>query len=252
MPGALAPWSGLVLAAILGLVLGSFLAGLSWRWPRGQSALVGRSACASCGATLGPLELVPVFSFIVLRGRCRQCGAAVPARHLAIELASAVVVVGALLAGSAVAGAVLGLGLLLLLVLDVEHFWLPDAVVLPLAGLGLWLGLGDLADRAIGVGLGFAGLWLVAALYRWRAGRDGLGGGDPKLLAAIGAWLGWAALPLVLLGASMLGLALILVDRLRGRAVARDTMLPLGALMAGVAWLLWLLMTAGGLARLLP
>jgi leader peptidase (prepilin peptidase)/N-methyltransferase len=241
-----------ILAAVLGLVLGSYLAGLSWRWPRGQSALGGRSRCASCEAVLGPLELVPALSFLILRGRCRHCGAAIPVRHLAIELAAAVVVVGALLAGSAVAGSVLGLGLLLLLVLDAEHFWLPDVVVLPLAGLGLWLGHGDVADRVIGAGLGFAGLWLVAAIYKWRAGRDGLGGGDPKLLAAIGAWLGWAALPLVLLGASVLGLLLVLVDRLRGRAVARDTMLPLGALMAGVAWPLWLLLTAGGLASLLP
>jgi leader peptidase (prepilin peptidase)/N-methyltransferase len=241
-----------LLAGVLGLVLGSFLAGLSWRWPRGESALGGRSRCASCAAAIGLLELVPVLSFIVLRGRCRRCGAAIPGRHLAIELAAAAVVVGALWAGDAVAGSLLGLGLLLLLVLDVEHFWLPDVVVLPLLGLGLWLGLGDFSDRAIGAGLGFAGLWLVAAIYKWRAGRDGLGGGDPKLLAAIGAWLGWAALPLVLLGASVLGLALVLVDRLRGRAVARDTMLPLGALMAGVAWPLWVLLTAGGLARLLP
>jgi len=248
MPGALA----FGLAGVFGLVIGSFLAGLSWRWPRGESALGGRSRCASCGATLGPLELVPVVSFVLLRGRCRHCGAAVPGRHLAIELAAAVVVVGALWAGDVVAGSVLGLGLLLLLVLDVEHFWLPDMVVLPLLGLGLWLGLGDLTDRAIGAALGFAGLWLVARLYRWRAGREGLGGGDPKLLAAIGAWLGWAALPLVLLGASVLGLALVLVDRLRGRDVARDTMLPLGALMAGVAWPMWLLLAGGGLARLLP
>lgn len=243
------------LAAILGLVLGSFLAGLSWRWPRGLSALGGRSQCAACRAQLGVADLVPVLSFLLLRGRCRHCGAAIPPRHLAIEVASAVVVAASVYAvpgWAGGAGAVFGLLLLLLLVLDVEHFWLPDAVILPLAALGLAFGLGEFAGRAIGAGAGFAVLWSIAAVYRRFAGREGLGAGDPKLFAAIGAWLGWAALPFVLLGASVVGLALVMLDRLRGRSVARDTMLPLGALMAGVAWPLWLLMAAGGLDRLLP
>lgn len=245
----------LALAAILGLVLGSFLAGLSWRWPRGESAFSGRSHCASCSATLGARDLVPVLSHLVLRGRCRHCSAIIPARHLAIEVTSAVIVsasVAAVPGLAGVAGALFGLALLLLLVLDVEHFWLPDVIVLPLLGLGLWLGPGSIASRAIGAAAGFAALWLVAALYQRWAGREGMGAGDPKLFAAIGAWLGWAALPLVLLGASLVGLLLVLLDRLRGKRVAGDTMLPLGALMAGVAWPLWLLLVAGGLDKMLP
>jgi leader peptidase (prepilin peptidase)/N-methyltransferase len=106
--------------------------------------------------------------------------------------------------------------------------------------------------RATGALAGFAVLWLIAAGYRRFAGRDGMGAGDPKLLGAIGAWLGWAALPLVVLGASLLGLALVAFDQLRGRDLARDTMLPLGALLAAVAFPLWLLLAAGGLDRLLP
>lgn len=242
------------LAAILGLVLGSFLAGLSWRWPRGESALGGRSRCAACAAQLGVVDLVPVLSFLALRGRCRHCGAAIPVRHLAIEIASAFVVAVSVVVVPGwlgVSGAAFGLALLLLIVLDAEHFWLPDVVVLPLLGLGLALGLGDFTSRAIGAGAGFAVLWSIAWLYRRGTGRDGMGAGDPKLFAAIGAWLGWPVLPLVLLGASVVGLALVMLDRLRGRSVARDTMLPLGALMAGVAWPLWLLLAAGGLARLL-
>ncbi len=245
----------LLLAGVVGLLLGSFSAGLSWRWPRGENAVAGRSRCASCGATLGARELVPVLSWLAQRGRCRHCGAVVPVRHLAIELAAAVVVVAAMAVApglEGVAGAGFGLVLLLLLVLDMEHFWLPDAVVLPLAGLGLWLGLGDLPARAIGALMGFAVLWLIAFAYRRLAGREGMGAGDPKLLGAIGAWLGWAALPLVVLGASLLGLALVAADRLRGRDVARDTVLPLGALLAAVAFPLWLLLVAGGLDRLLP
>lgn len=239
-----------LLIGVLGLVLGSFLAGLSWRWPRGESALQGRSRCASCGASLGVGELVPVLSYLWLRGQCRACGAAIPLRHLAIELATAAVMLGAWGADALLPGAVFGLALLLLLVLDMEHYWLPDVVVWPLLGLGLWLGLGDITGRLLGAGFGFAGLWLVGFIYRRLRGREGLGGGDPKLFGAIGAWLGWAALPMVLLAASLLGLMLLALDRLRGRPLASDMMVPLGALMAGVAWPIWLLMVLGPLDRL--
>lgn len=241
-----------VLAGLVGLLLGSFIAGLSWRWPRGESAFTGRSRCASCAAVLQPLELVPVLSWLLQRARCRHCGAAVPARHLVIELAAALVCAVSVLVVPGVAGPVFGLGLLLLLVLDVEHFWLPDAVVLPLGGFGLWLGPDELPARLIGALAGFAVLWLIAAGYRRLAGREGMGAGDPKLFGAIGAWLGWAPLPLVLFGASLLGLALVALDRLRGRDVARDTVLPFGALMAAIAWPIWVLLAAGGLERLLP
>lgn len=240
------------LAGVLGLVLGSFIAGLTWRWPRGVSSLSGRSRCATCSGKLGVRDLVPVFSWLVQRGRCRQCGAAVPVRHLAIEVAAAIICVVSMLVAPGPAGLIFGVGLLVLLVLDTEHFWLPDAVVLPLAGLGLWLGMGDITARTIGAVAGFAALWLIATAYRRLAGRDGMGAGDPKLLGAIGAWLGWAALPLVLLAASLLGLALVALDRLRGRAVARNTMLPLGALMAAAAWPMWLLLAAGALDTILP
>ena len=140
-------------------------------------------------------------------------------------------------------GAVFGWGLLTLLVLDAEHFWLPDRLTLPLAALGLALGVWlppALADRAIGAVAGFASLAAIAAGYKAVTGRTGLGGGDPKLFAAIGAWLGWFALPFVLLLAAVLGFALIAHDRLSGRLVTRHSRVPLGALLAAAAWGLWL------------
>jgi leader peptidase (prepilin peptidase)/N-methyltransferase len=234
-------------ASLSGLAIGSFIAVLTLRWPAGGAIAGGaRSRCDHCDTPLAARDLVPVLSFLWLRGRCRHCGAAIARRHLWIELAAGGI--GALSLGlypdtAGAAGALFGWALLALAILDVEHFWLPDRLTLPLAGFGLaagfWLAPG-LADRAIGAAIGFATLALVAALYRSATGREGMGGGDPRLMGAIGAWLGWAALPFVLLLAASLGLALAGIDRMRGRPVDRTTPLPLGALLAVTAWPLWL------------
>lgn len=235
-----------LLAGLAGVIFGSFIAALTWRWPRGASVAAGRSRCDSCAAPLSALELVPLVSFAVQRGRCRHCGAAIPPRHLAIELAAgsvAALSIGLHPGVAGLVGAGFGLVLLTLAILDAEHFWLPDVLTLPLglAGIvsGVWLAP-VLAERAIGAAAGFASLALIAAAYRWRTGRTGMGGGDPKLLAAIGAWLGWMVLPAVVLAAASLGLALALFDRWRGRDITGQTRLPLGALLAGAAWVVWL------------
>lgn len=241
------PWIGGAAGALLGAIVGSFLATVLIRWPQGQSALGGRSACDTCAAPLHARDLVPVLSFLIARGRCRQCGARIDPRHLGIELAAAMVGAAALVAhGWPLGGvtAVFGWWLLLLIALDAEHHWLPDALTLPLIPLGLvfgWANFGPpLPDRAIGAAAGGIGLWLIATLYRLVRGRDGMGGGDPKLLAGLGAWLGWMQLPFVLLGAGVLGLIAALAMRSRGHAVVATTRLPLGALLALAAWPLWL------------
>lgn len=230
-----------------GLIIGSFIAALTSRWPQGRSIVHGRSACDACGRVLRPLELVPLLSLLWLRGRCRHCGVSIAPRNLWIELASGGI--GALALGlypgaTGASGALFGWGLLALAVLDAEHYWLPDRLTVPLLVLGLAAGLWlapSLADRAIGATVGFAGLALVGGSYRLATGRTGLGGGDPKLFAAIGAWLGWFPLAFVLLSAALLGLALALIDRLRGRAVGRHSRLAFGALLAVAAWPFWLL-----------
>lgn len=229
-----------ILGGWLGLLVGSFVALLTLRWPQGQP-ITGRSRCDHCGAVLGPLELVPLFAFVALRGRCRHCDGPIAPRHLAIEIAAAVV--GALTgwAWPGPAGLVLALfgwWLLALIILDAEHQWLPDALTLPLIPLALLAPGPALPVRLWGAGLGFALLWLVAALYRRLRGRDGLGGGDPKLLAGLGALLGAWALPFLISGAAALGLALAGWDALRGRTVTATTRLPFGALLAGVAILM--------------
>ena len=235
-----------LLGLVAGLLFGSFIAALTVRWPQGRSIAAGRSRCDHCDAVLAPRDLVPVLSHLLLRGRCRQCGGRIAPRHMAIEIAAAGIGAAALALhpdSAGVAGAVFGWILLALLVLDIEHMWLPDALTLPLLVLGLNIGLEmppALVDRFIGAAAGYATLALIAGGYKGMTGRVGMGGGDPKLFAAIGAWLGWVALPFVLVLAATLGLVLAGHDRLAGRAVTRHSRVPLGALLAAAAWALWL------------
>lgn len=234
---------------LLGLLVGSFLALVTWRWPRGET-ITGRSHCDGCGVQLRAWELVPLLSFAMQRGRCRPCGSSIAARHPVIEVAAAAV--GATVFGHwapsgglavALAVAVVGWWLLTLILLDVEHQWLPDALTLPGIGLALlvpssWPGFPALEWRLWGATLGFVALWSIGYAYRRLRGRDGLGGGDPKLLAGLGALFGAWVLPLLVTGAAALGLLLAGWDRVRGRVVTTTTRLPLGALLAGMGLVL--------------
>ena len=236
------------LGFVFGAVAGSFLATILIRWPQGRSVVAGRSRCDRCDAPLRIPDLVPILSHAALRGRCRACGGRIDSRHALVELSAAMVGLVAMVAHPWPLAAVtllLGLWLLLIALLDVEHQWLPDALTLPLVPLGLaaaWAGFGPpLAERAAGAALGWAVLFAMAFAYRRLRGREGLGGGDPKLLGAIGAWLGAFQLPFILLGAGLLGLASILLMRLRGEEIGPASRLPLGALMAIAAWPVWLI-----------
>jgi leader peptidase (prepilin peptidase)/N-methyltransferase len=240
-----AAWTAL--AFVLGAAIGSFLATILLRWPEGRSVVAGRSECDRCGRTLEARDLVPILSWSLAKGRCRHCGGRIDRRHLAAEAGAAMIGVAAILAHPmplAAVTAILGWWLFLLAALDLEHEWLPDRLTLPLAAAGLaaaWGGFGPpLEARLIGAAAGFAILFLIGFAYRMLRGREGLGGGDPKLLAAIGAWLGWPQLPFVLIGAGLLGLAALLLKRVRGEAVAATDRLPLGTLMALAAWPIWM------------
>jgi len=235
------------IGAGLGLIAGSFVAAASMRWPAGRSVVRGRSACDHCAAPLGPAELIPLLSWAIQRGRCRRYGAKIDPRHPAIELAAAVLGAAALAAFPGPLGAVtalLGWWLLLIAIIDLEHLWLPDWLTLPLIPLGLaaaWGGFGPpLPERAAGAAIGWAALFAIAWLYRRLRGREGMGGGDPRLFAAIGAWVGAWQLPAILLGAGLFGLAAVAAMRLRGEAVTATSRLPLGTLMTLAAWPVWL------------
>ncbi|VXC69577.1 prepilin peptidase [Sphingomonas sp. AX6] len=244
------PWLPL-LGAVAGAIIGSYLATLAIRWPLGKSASRGRSRCDACGMKVGAGSLIPVVSWLMQRGRCRACGARIDPIHPAMEVFAAAVGAIALVVvppAQALAGMALGWALLLLIALDARYFWLPDRLTLPLIAGG-WgaavLGLGTAPlDSLIGAAAGFIGLWSVGEAYRRVRGRTGLGGGDPKLLAAIGAWCGWVPLPFVLLGAAVMGLAIALLRRARGQAVGATDRVAFGALMALAAWPIWVMMIA--------
>jgi leader peptidase (prepilin peptidase)/N-methyltransferase len=243
-------YSAILLMSVLGAVFGSFIAAASMRWADGRSITTGRSVCENCHRQLSAIELLPLLSYVALGGACRTCRAAIGRRQPAIELAAAVVG-GVSIAVSpdvtGILGAVFGWVLLMLLVLDVESLWLPDRLTVPLAIGGLlagWLTGDDFLSRLLGLSLGYVSLWVIAAAYRARTGRDGMGGGDPKLLAAIGAWLGAPALPLVVAAASLAGLAWVGIDAARGASVGRHTKVAFGALLALAAWPVWIV-TAG-------
>ncbi|MET3710136.1 leader peptidase (prepilin peptidase)/N-methyltransferase [Sphingomonas trueperi] len=240
-------WGGPILLGVLGAVFGSFIATIAIRWPEGRGVARGRSACDSCGTTLGAAELVPVLSYLVQRGRCRHCAARIAPSHWLTE------VVGLAIGGIAglaapgldgAAGAVFGWLLLALAALDLAAFWLPNRLNAALAVVGLGVGAAGigapLLDRVIGGVAGFAVLWLVARGYKVLRGRQGLGGGDPKLFGAIGCWLGWENLPMVLLAASLIGLMAVLAMLVAGRRVRASDRLPFGVMLALGAWAVWL------------
>ena len=234
---------------VAGAIVGSFVAALVIRWPQERSVMRGRSACDACGRTLSAVDLVPLLSALVLRGRCRTCRAPIDPLHWRIEAVAALVGVLAGLATAswlAVVGAIFGWLLLALAALDATALWLPDRLTITLAIAGLATGMNGamppIGERLIGGGVGFIALWAIAAGYKRLRGRDGMGGGDPKLFGAIGLWLGWRMLPAVLLLASLIGLAVVLVAALRGRPMARDAALPFGALLAVAAYPAWIAM----------
>ncbi len=242
MPDLLWP----ILLGILGLVFGSFIATLALRWPQGRSAMRGRSACDGCDKALAAHEMVPLFSWVIQRGRCRACGNAIHLAHPATELAGLAIGVAAGLVApgwEGVAGAVFGWLLLALAALDLAAFWLPNILTAALALTGVVDGIffePGWIDRILGGAIGFGLLYLVAFTYRHVRGREGLGGGDPKLFGAIGLWLGASMLAPVLLGASVTGLAVALAMKLSGREIRMTSRLPLGTLLAIAAFPAWL------------
>ncbi|MFA4938548.1 A24 family peptidase [Brevundimonas sp.] len=232
----------------LGLIFGSFIAAVSVRLPRDEDIVVARSRCRGCDQPLRAWELVPLFSWLALRGRCARCQTRISQRYPLIELGGAVVGVWAGVSGASwlmvAVTAVLGWQLLLIAIIDGENFWLPDVLTWPLVATGLaaaaiidW----DLAlSHLVGAAVGFGGLWLVGWIYKIVRKREGLGGGDPFLFAGAGAWVGWLGLPSVLLWACAVGLSLVFGMLVVRRTVSPTEKLPFGVFLAVGIWLTWL------------
>lgn len=248
----LPPLVGVALAATLGVIVGSFISTLVLRWGAPQS-IFGRSRCDSCGRTLGFVDLIPLVGWLVRRGHCHSCGAEIDPFHLQVELGAATIGALALVLMPGYAGwslALFGWLLLPLALLDARIFWLPNKLVAALALGGLLAG-GPMLDneffeRLVGAAVGGLTLLLLAEAFKWLRGREGMGGGDPKLAAAIGCWLGWMPLPMMFLLASASGIAWGLIQK-RDVPIA-DRHIPFGAFMAAAAWLTvphWSYLNAG-------
>ncbi len=206
-----------------------------------------RSRCPHCGHAISALENIPVASYLWLRGKCAGCGAAISPRYPLVEIATALLSMAVVwhfgFSWQSAGGLLLTWALIALTLIDVDHQLLPDDITLPL----LWAGLGinlfavfaPLADAVIGAMAGYLSLWAIYWLFKLTTGKEGMGYGDFKLLAALGAWLGWQALPLVILLSSavgaVIGLGLIL---LRGRD--RQIPIPFGPYLAIAGWIAFL------------
>ncbi len=229
-----------IVATIFGAIFGSWLATIAIRMPQGRSANTGRSCCDSCNSPIAAWHMIPMVSFLALRGKCRTCSETINPLHFAIEIMSAIIAGAAFAVWEPAAAAAItlfALQLLLLATLDLRHFWLPDWLTLSLAVTGL-LVAGylpypvEIYDRIIGAAAGFMILFAIATAYKMLRGHDGLGAGDPKMLGAIGCWLGWEMLPYVVLGSAIMGMVAAIGLQIIGKQISHQTKMPLGSLMA--------------------
>ncbi|WP_442962322.1 prepilin peptidase [Pseudomonas sp. ADAK13] len=265
------PWVFVSGALVLGLIVGSFMNVLVWRLPkmlerewRAQAHEVlglpaepaaapynlmrPNSCCPNCSHPIRPRENIPLVSYLLLRGRCSSChqpiGVRYPFTELACGLISAVVAWHFGFGWAAGAVMVLSWGLLAMSLIDVDHQLLPDALVLPLLWMGLILNsvgvFVSLPDALWGAVAGYTSLWSVFWLFKLITGKDGMGYGDFKLLAMLGAWGGWQILPMTLLLSSLVGVIGGLV-LLRLRKAQASTPMPFGPYLAIAGWiaLLW-------------
>ncbi len=271
------PWLYYSLITLLGLLVGSFLNVVihrlpimmerSWRQefndyfadaaaePQPEASaqatynlVLPRSACPHCGHTITALENIPLLSWLWLRGRCRSCQAPISARYPLVELLTGLISLAIALTqptGLALLGALLlSWTLIALTFIDLDKMLLPDQLTLPLLWLGLLLNLvgtfASLTDAVIGAAAGYLVLWSLYWGFKLLTGKEGMGYGDFKLLAALGAWLGWQCLPLILILSSLVG-ALVGITLIALRRHEQANPIPFGPYLAMAGWiaLLW-------------
>jgi leader peptidase (prepilin peptidase)/N-methyltransferase len=222
-----------------GAVVGSFLNVCIHRLPIGESVVFPASHCPQCQQQIQPYDNIPILSYLVLRGRCRRCAARISVRYPFVEALTGFGAMAAVCALGLTAHALLAFAFLCALIVitfvDVDYQIIPDAISLPGIGVGfaaaLVLGSPSWTASLAGILLGGGLLWGVAEAYHWLTGREGMGGGDIKLLAMIGAFLGWQAVPVTLMIASLAGTAVGVTLMLMQRRDSR-TAIPFGPFLA--------------------
>ncbi len=253
-------------ACIVGLLIGSFLNVVIYRVPKMMqresenyvaqesglvlphagrfNLMVPRSACPQCGHQITALENIPVLSYLALRGKCSACKAPIPARYPVIEALTGALSgwlvwqFGGGLPGLAVL--VFAWMLIAMTFIDADTQLLPDDLTLPLLWLGLLVNLNGtfapLQDAVIGAALGYLCLWLIFWAFKLATGKEGMGYGDFKLLAALGAWLGWKMLPVIVLLSSVVG-AIVGITLIVLAKRGRDIPMPFGPYLAAAGML---------------
>ena len=234
-------------ACLLAPFVGSFLGVVVTRHAAPGSIIAGRSACDACGVRLGAGDLVPVLSWLSLRGRCRYCRAPLGLFFPSMELGAVAVVLWAATVhsgGEFWASCGLGWILLALSALDMRYFLLPDFLTLPLLAAGLlanaFLDRDFPSAYIIGAAAGYVFVRLLRLAYRKLRGREGMGLGDAKLLAAAGAWVSWSGLPSVVALAALAALAIVLLLSLLRRRFDPHRHVPFGAFLSLGLWIVWL------------
>nr|WP_243850934.1 A24 family peptidase [Rhizomicrobium electricum] len=229
------------------LVIGSFLGTLVIRLPEGRSIVFGRSQCDGCGKSLGPMQLIPVLSWLFQAGRCSSCGASISTLYLAMELGAAAIALWAFVSvpiSIFVPTQVLGWLLFALAIMDWRSMFLSDLLIIPLALLGLvvsWLlSPPALLDHVFGLCGGGMFLYSIGSAYHFLRQRDGLGLGDVKLFGAAGAWLGYSGLPTVLLWATATALLAVFFHRAVGAKITWSSRIAFGSFLCLGTWLVWL------------
>jgi leader peptidase (prepilin peptidase)/N-methyltransferase len=255
----LSPW----VLALLGLCIGSFLNVVIHRlpmmmereWKLDSAELLGvkidapapitlstpRSRCPSCGHQIAWHENIPVLSYLRLRGKCAECKTPISKRYPAIEILTALLFAACGMRFGAQPATLLWCGLVATLIalafIDLDTQFLPDSLTLPLLWAGIasaafgWIPV-SLKDSVLGAMAGYLSLWFVFHAYRIIRGREGMGAGDFKLLAALGAWMGWLAIPSIILLSSAVG-AIVGVALIALRSHDRDVPIPFGPYLAG-------------------
>ncbi|MCX8145458.1 MAG: A24 family peptidase [Azovibrio sp.] len=259
-----------VALACFGLLIGSFLNVVIHRLPRmmeqewqaqcaelrgepapstaALSLARPRSHCPQCGHPISALENIPLLSYLLLGGRCKACKARIPLRYPLVELTAALLAAGAAWhfgpGWQAIGATLLLWTLLTLAIIDLDTQLLPDSLTLPLLWLGLLFNLGGhfvpLPSAVVGAMAGYLALWSVYWLFKLATGKEGMGYGDFKLLAALGAWLGWTMLPTIVLLSSVVG-ASVGIALMLGAGHARNRPIPFGPYLAaaGAIALFW-------------
>ena len=214
--------------------------------PSPPGLVVERSYCPKCSEQIAWYDNIPLLSWIVLGAKCRKCSAKISFRYPLVEFITAVLSVLVILKFGAsiegLAALALAWSLVALTGIDFDHHLLPDQITLPLLWLGLilnlWFGLfASIEDAVIGAVAGYGVLWSVFQLFKLLTGKEGMGYGDFKLLAALGAWMGWIVLPMIILIASVLGAVIGLILMVAARH-GRDVPIAFGPYLAAAGFLM--------------